>query len=263
MPRLNLNTHMPRWHRFLGISGALFALLLAGTGILLNHTSDLKLDNRYVQSDWFLKQYGLHVPEPLSYPVGSHWISQLGQRLYLDKKEIASDTSPLTGALTYVGMTVITTENSLWLLDETGALIEQLKSHDSLPGNPIDLGITKKNELALKTSDGWYTTNEALYPWRPMSGSPIESATTGSLPSALQQTLKHSYLGKGLSQERLLLDLHTGRIFGPLGVYLVDLMALILCGLAITGLTTWFKRRRNSSQLRPSTERLKLRESIK
>jgi hypothetical protein len=249
-------SRLPRWHRYLGISGALFALLLAVTGILLNHTSDLELDSRYVQSNWLLNHYGLQAPEPVSYPVGPRWISQLGQRLYLDAQEITADTAHLIGALSYSGMTVVLTETTLLLLDESGALIERLDHQNGLPGIPQKLGITKENSLALLTDEGWYTTNEALYPWNSTPGPPSQIATPVEAEVTLQQKLTRSYLGAGVSLERLLLDLHTGRIFGPMGVYLVDLMALILSGLAITGLTSWLRRKRNASQLRPRTETL-------
>jgi hypothetical protein len=247
-------SRIPRWHRYLGISGALFALLLSTTGILLNHTSDLELDNHHVQSGWLLNHYGLQVPDSASYAVGAHWISQLGQRLYLDEKEIAADTAPLIGALPYSGMIVVVTETALWLLGESGTLIERLEYQNGLPGAPIGLGITKENSLAIQTRQDWYTTNDALYPWNPISGPPSQIATATDAPMELQQKQRRSYLGEGLSLERLLLDLHTGRIFGSFGVYLVDLMALVLCGLAITGLTTWFKRKRQSTQLRIRTE---------
>ena len=39
-----------RWHRRLGLAAALFVLLLAGSGILLNHTADLGLERRFI--DW-------------------------------------------------------------------------------------------------------------------------------------------------------------------------------------------------------------------
>jgi len=43
----------------------------------------------------------------------------------------------------------------------------------------------------------------------------------------------------------VLLDLHSGRIFGPVGVLVYDLLALTLGFLAISGLVLWFRGRRN------------------
>ncbi len=61
----------------------------------------------------------------------------------------------------------------------------------------------------------------------------------------LQQAITRVYRGEGLSLERLLLDLHSGRIFGSIGVLVYDLLALALGFLSISGLVLWFRSRRN------------------
>ncbi len=48
--------------------------------------------------------------------------------------------------------------------------------------------------------------------------------------------------------ERVLLDLHSGRIFGPVGVLVYDLLALALGFLSISGLLLWFRGRRNGKR---------------
>jgi len=47
--------------------------------------------------------------------------------------------------------------------------------------------------------------------------------------------------------ERLLLDFHSGRIFGPVGVLVYDLLALAVGFMAISGLVLWFRGRRNGN----------------
>ena len=42
------------WHRGMGALAALFLLMLAVTGILLNHTLDLKLAERHLDWPWLL-----------------------------------------------------------------------------------------------------------------------------------------------------------------------------------------------------------------
>ncbi len=42
--------------------------------------------------------------------------------------------------------------------------------------------------------------------------------------------------------DRLLLDLHTGRFFGHLGPYVMDLAAILLLLLAVSGGYNWLKR---------------------
>ena len=52
-----------RWHRRLGLLAALFVLVVAVTGIVLNHTSGLALDRRFVDWSWLNAVYGDHSGE--------------------------------------------------------------------------------------------------------------------------------------------------------------------------------------------------------
>ena len=47
------------WHRSIGALAALFLLMLAITGILLNHNLDLKLEQRHLDWPWLLEHYGV------------------------------------------------------------------------------------------------------------------------------------------------------------------------------------------------------------
>jgi len=52
------------WHRYLGLASALFVIILSITGILLNHTESLRLDERPVAQRWLLNIYGIAAVEP-------------------------------------------------------------------------------------------------------------------------------------------------------------------------------------------------------
>ena len=47
------------WHRWLGLASALFLLSLSITGLALNHTEFLKLDQVQVKNSFLLKRYGI------------------------------------------------------------------------------------------------------------------------------------------------------------------------------------------------------------
>ena len=63
-------------------------------------------------------------------------------------------------------------------------------------------------------------------------------------PSILFSALAAEYRGAGLSVERLLLDLHSGRIGGALGVWIVDATGILVLILAASGLWIWTMRDR-------------------
>ena len=46
-----------------------------------------------------------------------------------------------------------------------------------------------------------------------------------------------------LNTERVVRDIHNGRILGPWGALLMDGMALAFMGMALTGAWMWWKRR--------------------
>ena len=47
------------WHRRIGLLGLLLVIILAVTGILLNHTEKFKLDETYINNAWLLNWYGI------------------------------------------------------------------------------------------------------------------------------------------------------------------------------------------------------------
>lgn len=58
------------------------------------------------------------------------------------------------------------------------------------------------------------------------------------------EQLKLAYRGKGVSMERLVLDLHSGRLFHPKwGVYLMDASAIIMMFLGVSGIWVWWSRK--------------------
>jgi len=59
----------------------------------------------------------------------------------------------------------------------------------------------------------------------------------------LREQLLRLYRGKGLPLERVIIDIHSGRILGQAGVLLVDFMALLFLSLAMSGVWMWYKYR--------------------
>ncbi len=47
------------------------------------------------------------------------------------------------------------------------------------------------------------------------------------------------YRGNGLPLERIILDLHSGRMFGTFGEYVMDIVALLFIFLALSGGWMW------------------------
>jgi len=66
----------------------------------------------------------------------------------------------------------------------------------------------------------------------------------GLLMDASRQRIYEHSRGKGLSWERVMLDLHSGRLFGTAGVWVVDVAAVLLLFLALSGFVLWYQHMR-------------------
>ena len=71
----------------------------------------------------------------------------------------------------------------------------------------------------------------------------ITWAQKTTLNDTKMAVLLESFRGRGLTLERVLLDLHSGRIFGEYGTYIMDAAAVALLWLSCSGLWVWWRRR--------------------
>ena len=250
-PRFKKLRSMYIWHRYVGISAALLVLILAVTGLMLNHTGELELDSQHIQNDWLLDQYGIRAPEDIrSYQVEGRWLSQWGERLFPNQAEIGETQEKLLGGLFYKGMLIMAMESEVWLLTPEGELIEKLGSNEGLPAGMSAVGIGDNGQLAVMTVRGIYTADRDLLIWQDAPETITVWVNSKDLPASLYQHLLQKYRGHGLSLERVILDLHSGRIFGQYGIYIMDAAAVLMLFLAISGSWIWGIRQIRNRQRR-------------
>ncbi len=234
---------MYQWHRYIGVSIALFIIILSVTGIMLNHTEQLNLNEKYVESDFLLNHYGISVPKKIkSFPAAKHWVSQWDNQLYLNSKPIRITDENIVGAIFIQNMIIIAQSNTLYIFTPDGELVERVSGSDGIPSGIEAIGITDKNLISVRAATGNFTTNEDLLFWKKSPAAISIWSDSAKLPKALQQTILGLYRGKGLSLERIVLDLHSGRIFGGWGVYFMDLIAIFMIFLASSGTWLWVMR---------------------
>jgi hypothetical protein len=228
------------WHRHIGIISALFVILLAGTGLLLNHTEDLALDSRHVESVLLLDWYGVKAPDSMpGYRVGSHTISEVGTQIYWDTTPVPHASPPLRGAVEAHGMVIIGTDGQLLLFTPDGELIERMEETDGTPAGIQSLGINAGGNLVVRTARGILQADSSIIKWREFTDAPINWPVPVQPAPALRTALQQAYRGTGLTLEQVLLDIHSGRILGSHGIYLIDAAALLFLVLAISGVWLW------------------------
>ncbi|HSG64739.1 MAG TPA: PepSY domain-containing protein [Gammaproteobacteria bacterium] len=235
----------PRFHRWLGLGCLLFVLLLSGTGVALNHSAGLELDSRYVRAEWLLRWFGIGAPAPAaSFLADGHSVTVLGARLYFDDVELADGITDLVGAVATARHVAIATASQVLLVSREGVLVEQLDAAGALPAPIVALGRAPR-ALVFETRAGRFRTDEDVLEvaaW-PGADGPIEWAVPQALAPERLERLAALYRGRGLSLERLLLELHSGRILGRAGTWLMDLVGVALAVLSVLGLLLWLQRR--------------------
>jgi len=243
------------WHRRLGLLALVLVMILALTGMLLNHTESLSLDEIPIESDWLLDWYGLNPHSmPRSYAVDDQLITQWDDQLFFNQQPVTQSSQPIRGAAMVMDMVAIALQHSLLLLDRDGALIEQINTQTDF-SSIQRLGI-RQGRLLIETDAGrYFQSDEQIVNWSKVDETTV-NGTTGSdarvqwsqaseLEPQLKQSLLRVYRGKGLTLERVLLDLHSGRLFNDRwGVYIMDASALIMLWLGFSGTWVWWSRRR-------------------
>lgn len=228
------------WHRRVGLLAVVLVIILAITGIMLNHTEQLGLDENYVQSSLVLDWYGLEPEgEPQAYAVHPHSISQWQQQIYFDHGLITTSQQKLRGAITLGPLLIAAFDSELLLISEQGELVERVSI--SL-GKITRLGVSQQRAVIATDDAHYYKADENIIDWVAIGDEAIAWSEPASLSAATRNALLQSFRGNGLSMERLVLDLHSGRLFGRYGVYLMDAAAIALLWLSLSGLWVWWRR---------------------
>ncbi len=235
----------------MGLFAALFVIVLTITGLALNHTGELGLDSSTVQSHTLLDWYGINAPDiKTAYRAGMHHVTEVGENVYWDTTEIPGVTAPLIGVVEHSGLMIIGVEGHLLLFTATGELVEQLGSAAGVPAGMQGIGLTADGNLAIRAAHGYYQTSADFLEWNETDELDATWARSEEPSPQLKQAIQASWRGSGLPVERIMLDLHSGRILGSWGIYLVDAAAILFLLLAISGVWLWGKRRSSARQHR-------------
>lgn len=221
-----------KWHRWLGLAAAFFVLLLALTGVLLNHTHRLKLDQTHICADWLLRLYGIQAPGEIEgFAIGKNWLSAFGGQLYHNGVGILSFEGPLLAAGAWSELAFAISAKQLVLLTPQGEVVESL---ETVPEDARRAGITGEL-LVVGTADGNLAMDQDFSGWK-AAEAPSVWISPEALPAELGDSLRAAFVGPGITVERIVQDVHSGRLLGGLGVFFMDLAALALIFLALSGL---------------------------
>ncbi len=241
-----------RWHARLGVVAALFFAVLVGTGIALNHTDALRLAHIPVTSAWLARWLGLPAPAVLSVvETGVPLIATREAWLY-GAQRLPDGGGAIRGAVRTSSLLAVATAERLVVYTPEGARIDTLRG-DALPALPLVALGRHGDALVVRTPRGSFASDDALS-WRPIRDASVHWSRAAP-PTDAQRAQTAERLAPALPLERLVLDLHAGRLYGRHGPWLVDAAALVLLLLAGSGLwiqwRSWRRPRRDGRRDRP------------
>lgn len=226
-----------RLHRFVGVAVGVVLLHLVLTGLPLQFTEALHLATRSVNSPWVLDHYGLKAPGSA---LQSGALVHLGERLYLGSR-LLGDSREFAGAVSTPGFEVALSGSSLWLIGTDGSTaVEQ-----------IDIGYQATaiglhgGRVVVRTPSGLLQVDAAMLNLEKSAATDaeIQWAALEPLQGAALDEARSNYRSGLLSAERLLQDLHSGRVFGAPGVWVINGGTLLMILLSISGYLIWWRSR--------------------
>jgi|GEM_PF-3253824 len=224
------------WHRWLGLSVLLWALVWSVTGLLIEASPTLQLDKKTISSDWLMKRYGIKAPQALQqWQTQGHVITEWDQGVTLNEQWLPMGEAPrLVGVASYAGMLLLATDNHIELFTPNGDYIDRATP----PTQPIQQLAVSAEQVIVQTSAQYLSTDADLMQWSPTRA---DDSIQWSQPSPAAATdipkAQHD-----ISYERVILDIHSGTLFGPIGRWLSRLAAVVMILLGLTGFYTWFTR---------------------
>jgi hypothetical protein len=253
-PTKNIIAVLREWHSRAGLVGFAFLIWLALTGVLLTRSVEFGFDTTRVDWPWLMKMYGLHAEPPQSgFRAGSHWLASTNDYTLIDGKPLATQIgAPLgfvAGGTPEQPIVYVAGPASVVLLTPAGERVDEL-TPPILPISTVRrIGTLKRDPsvIAVQDLDAYQSADEGNS-WTPVAPGDVEWSQTQALNDAeRQQTLP--YAKPRIIVEQLLIDLHSGRLFGPIGAWLITIIGFVAMALAISGIWMWWRIRKNRRRL--------------
>lgn len=231
MNRHGFARFLRRWHARLGLTAALLFIVLIVTGVALNHTERLGLAHTPIQSPAMTRWYGLPTPQVLAiYEAGGQFIATPEVWLYQGRR-LPDSGGAVIGVVHTPELLAIATAQTLNLYTTTGERIDTLRGV-ALPDAPITRLGRNANAIVMKTDKDVFSSVDGVI-WQANTGEVVWAQALSADPKTLAQA--HTQLSPSLPLERIVLDLHSGRLFGSYGPWVMDAAALVLLILSISG----------------------------
>jgi hypothetical protein len=212
---------LARWHRRMALVVCAWLVVLAISGLLINHAHDWGLDRSPLAESL----------QRLVYGIDTETGEFCGRAV-----TPGPDCTDVFAALAVPGGELLLGGGALFLLDGQGRLVEKV-SAGQLGLGQIEAGLFDAPGVYLRDSQRVVWTDPGLLDWRLLD--PAEATALAGRDWQVRDNA-----GVKISWERFLLDLHAARFLGPLAQVFTDLMGGLVLLLALSGLWLWWLKGR-------------------
>jgi len=222
-----------RWHARLGVLALIFFVLLAVSGILLNHGRAFGLEGRKLHLAWLARWYGLGA-DPLVriFQAGGHVLAWGNGTWLLDGAVIAEDAPPPVGMIELAGALYIALPDAILVYTSDRRLVEKIPAV-ALPAKSLTAIGVVAGEIGLRARGEVFASADSVS-WRRRAAVNVAWSASQPASTALQHALAPQ-LTPAVPLLRLLSDIHSGRILGTPGPLIVDALGLLLIALGFSG----------------------------
>lgn len=245
--RIRQNRLLRKWHRRIGLVAALLMIWMAVSGIALNHADDIGLPKLPMTGEWLRKLYKLPEPALISFHIDPHWLTQIdGRQIFLNKNPVDDCRGKLVGAEAMPAYFVAVCSEELLLIDSQGQVLERINSAHGLP-TPLSAATLDQGRLLLQHVDATLSADLDQLQFLPVP-TPTQTiaAWRTDTPTPLRADIIQQFMGRELNAERVLHDLHSGRLLGLAGTWLLDLTGAMVILLSLTGCWLWWRHVRHA-----------------
>lgn len=233
------------WHRYIGVFVSVLVIILSITGLILNFSDSLKLTRTYASATWILKHYNIGEFSVVSFKTQRHLVSQASDYIYLDGNYSLDLTGTLVGAIDLPPYILLATQSSLLVIDTQGQIIDEISSYSGLPESPLGISITEQGQPVIRGVNTYWKGSDELSAWQPLQGPHPKWVAPIETPTEINARIQEHARSHEINFERVLLDLHSGRLLGSWGQNIMSIAAALLLILAATGIIVWLRKKPN------------------
>lgn len=239
-PKPNLNLTLRNWHKRIGLFAFVFMGWLGFSGFLINQSASWGYDTSRLTWGWVMALYGLHPEPPQSgFNAGGHWLAEAPDATMLDGKplgmRISHQIGMAVGGTEAQPMLFVAEPERVVVLSPTGERIDEMGSYTLPVPNVRRIGTLpgKPAKVVIQDLDA-YSTVDGL-DWEKL---PVNSDVQWSLSAPLPDSQREAsvpYSRPSVSIEHVLVDAHSGRLFGSFGAWVINFVGMASIALSVTG----------------------------